>query len=260
MSKQVDVRVANLDCEHDAGGIKRGLKEFPGQAIATDGVVVIGTSSVNHAPVTGESVPVEKQPADPVFAGSINGEGSLEVRATRTFAENTISRIIIMVEEAQERKGKSQRFIERFGARYSPAVLLVGILIAIVPSLVGLGAWMMWISRAVVFVVAAAPGALVISIPVTLVAALGTGARHGVLIKGGAYVEELARVRVVALDKTGTITRGEPEVTDFPSCQNAARTPGYRSPGSCGCDREPQSTSARAGDPSLRRFARGSAG
>lgn len=187
----------------------------PGQAIATDGEVLTGASSVNQAPVTGESVPVEKQPGDTVFAGTINEEGALEVRATRTFAENTISRIISMVEEAQERKGKSQRFIERFGARYSPAVLLVGILIAIVPPLAGIGAWTMWISRAVVFVVAAAPCALVISIPITLVAALGTGARHGVLIKGGIHVEELAKVRVVAMDKTGTITRGEPEVTDF---------------------------------------------
>jgi heavy metal translocating P-type ATPase len=187
----------------------------PGQAIATDGEVLTGASSVNQAPVTGESVPVEKQPGDTVFAGTINEEGALEVRATRTFAESTISRIISMVEEAQERKGKSQRFIERFGARYSPAVLLVGILIAIVPPLAGIGAWTMWISRAVVFVVAAAPCALVISIPITLVAALGTGARHGVLIKGGIHVEELAKVRVVAMDKTGTITRGEPEVTDF---------------------------------------------
>ena len=187
----------------------------PGQAIATDGVLLIGASGVNQAPVTGESVPVEKQPGDTVFAGSINGEGALEVRATRTFAENTISRIISMVEEAQESKGKSQRFIERFGSRYSPAVLLVGILIAIAPPLLGLGAWSMWISRAVVFVVAAAPCALVISIPITLVAALGTGARHGVLIKGGVHVEELAKVRIVALDKTGTITRGEPDVTDF---------------------------------------------
>ncbi|MBY0507733.1 MAG: cadmium-translocating P-type ATPase [Bryobacteraceae bacterium] len=187
----------------------------PGQAIATDGEVLTGASSVNQAPVTGESVPVEKQPGDTVFAGSINEEGALEVRATRTFAENTISRIISMVEEAQERKGKSQRFIERFGSRYSPAVLLVGILIAIVPPLAGLGGWTMWISRAVVFVVAAAPCALVISIPITLVAALGTGARHGVLIKGGIHVEELAKVRVVAMDKTGTITRGKPEVTDF---------------------------------------------
>lgn len=186
----------------------------PGQSVATDGEVLLGRSSVNQAPVTGESVPVEKQPGDPVYAGSINGEGALEVRASKPFADNTISRIIQMVEEAQERKGRSQRFIERFGSRYSPAVLLIGVLIALVPPLLFSGEWADWLTRATVFVVAAAPCALVISIPITLVATLGAGARQGVLIKGGLYVEELARVRVVALDKTGTLTRGEPEVTD----------------------------------------------
>jgi Cd2+/Zn2+-exporting ATPase len=186
----------------------------PGQSVPTDGVVLIGVSNINQAPVTGESVPVEKQPEDVVFAGSINGEGALEIRATKTFADNTIARIIHMVEEAQEKKGKSQRFIERFGSRYSPLVLLAGLLIAIVPPLIFSGAWEMWLTRAVVFIVAAAPCALVISIPITLVAALGTGARQGVLIKGGLYVEELAKIKVVALDKTGTLTRGQPEVTD----------------------------------------------
>lgn len=186
----------------------------PGQSLATDGVIVVGTSSVNQAPVTGESVPIEKEVGDMVFAGSINGEGALEIEATKTFAENTIARIIHMVEEAQEKKGKSQRFIERFGSRYSPAVLAIGILIAIVPPLLFNADWVMWITRATVFIVAAAPCALVISIPITLVASLGTGARQGVLIKGGVYVEELAKVKVVALDKTGTVTRGEPEVTD----------------------------------------------
>ncbi len=186
----------------------------PGQAIPTDGVIVDGHSSVNEAPVTGESVPVEKGPGDPVFAGSINGQGALEVRATKTFADNTLSRIIQMVEEAQERKGESQRFIERFGARYSPAVLLIGVLIAVAPPLLFGAPWLVWLTRATVFIVAAAPCALVISIPITLVATLGTGARHGVLIKGGVYVEKLAQVRVVALDKTGTLTTGQPEVTD----------------------------------------------
>ncbi|WP_322509366.1 cation-translocating P-type ATPase [Anaerolinea sp.] len=188
---------------------------MPGQSVATDGVVLVGSSSVNQAPVTGESVPVEKQVGDPVFAGSINGEGALEIRATKTFADNTIARIITMVEEAQEKKGKSQRFIERFGVRYSPIVLLVGILIALVPPLFFGADWVMWITRATVFIVAAAPCALVISIPITLVASLGTAARNGVLIKGGVYVEELAKVKVVAMDKTGTLTRGEPEVTDI---------------------------------------------
>lgn len=187
----------------------------PGQSLPTDGEIISGHSSVNQAPVTGESVPVEKGLGDVVFAGSINGEGALEVRATKTFANNTIARIIQMVEEAQERKGKSQRFIERFGKWYSPTVLLLGILIAIIPPLLWAAEWTMWITRATVFIVAAAPCALVISIPITLVATLGTGARNGVLIKGGIYVEELAKVQVVALDKTGTITRGEPAVTDI---------------------------------------------
>jgi Cd2+/Zn2+-exporting ATPase len=187
----------------------------PGQAVPTDGIVVVGSSSVNQAPITGESVPVEKRQGDTVFAGSINGEGALEVRATKAFAENTIARIIHMVEDAQERKGNSERFIDRFGKRYSPAVLGVGILMAIVPPLLTGAPWLQWIGRATVFIVAAAPCALVISIPITLVAALGTAARKGVLIKGGVYIEELARIRVVALDKTGTITHGTPEVTEF---------------------------------------------
>ncbi len=185
-----------------------------GQSLPTDGEVIAGQSSVNQAPVTGESVPVEKQSGDAVYAGSINGEGALEVRATKAFADNTMSRIIQMVEEAQERKGESQRFIERFGAWYSPAILLTGIALVVIGPLTFAASWTDWIVRATVFIVAAAPCALVISIPVTLVASLGTAARKGVLIKGGAFVEQLARVRVVALDKTGTITRGEPEVTD----------------------------------------------
>ena len=186
----------------------------PGESVATDGEVVAGTSSVDQSPVTGESVPVVKRPGDPVFAGSINQEGALEVRATKPFAENTLNRIIHMVEEAQERKGERQRFIERFGRRYSPLVLLSGVLLAVVPPLFLGGDWLTWAEHATVFVVAASPCALVISVPVTLVATLGTAARHGVLIKGGVYVEALARVTVVALDKTGTLTQGEPKVTD----------------------------------------------
>jgi heavy metal translocating P-type ATPase len=194
----------------------------PGQSVPTDGEVLSGRSSVNQAPVTGESVPVEKDAGDTVFAGSINGEGALDVRATKTFAENTISRIIEMVEEAQEKKGKSQRFIEKFGAWYSPAVLFIGALLGVVPPLLFGAEWLSSVTRATVFIVAAAPCALVISVPITLVASLGTGARKGVLIKGGVHVEELARVTVVALDKTGTITRGQPEVTDMVPADEAA--------------------------------------
>lgn len=197
----------------------------PGQSIPTDGEVLSGTSSVNQAPVTGESVPVEKEIGSMVFAGTINGEGSLDVRATKTFAENTISRIIHMVEEAHERKGTSERFIERFGKRYSPAVLAIGILIAVLLPLLTAMTWHDAVTRATVFIVAAAPCALVISIPITLVAALGTGARNGVLIKGGVFVEALATIRVIALDKTGTITHGTPEVVDIVSLPGAPFPP-----------------------------------
>jgi len=187
----------------------------PGQSMPTDGEILSGASSVNEAPVTGESIPAEKGPGDRVFAGTINGEAALEVRATRTHADNTLARIIQMVEEAQERRGRSQRFIERFGAWYSPAVLGLGILAALgLPFLLGLS-WQDAVMRATVFIVAAAPCALVISIPITMVAALGTAARNGVLVKGGMYVEELGKVSVVALDKTGTLTSGEPQVTDI---------------------------------------------
>lgn len=186
---------------------------LPGEAVATDGEVVDGHSSVNQAPVTGESAPVEKLPGGKVFAATINGEGALTVRAAKTFDDNTLSRIIHLVEEAQASKGRSQRFIERFGKRYSPAVLGAGILIGLLPPLFGLP-WEDWITRATVFVVAAAPCALVISIPITLVAAIGTAGRNGLLIKGGVHLENLAKVRVVALDKTGTLTLGRPQVTD----------------------------------------------
>lgn len=186
----------------------------PGEAIATDGEVIDGHSSVNQAPVTGESVPVEKSPGQKVFAATINGEGALVVRATKTFADNTLSRIIHLVEEAQASKGRSQRLIERFGKRYSPVVLMVGVLLALLPPLLGLPV-QEWLTRATVFIVAAAPCALVISIPITMVAAIGTAGRNGVLIKGGVHLENLTRVKVVALDKTGTLTMGRPTVTDL---------------------------------------------
>lgn len=183
----------------------------PGEAIPTDGEIVEGTSSINQAPVTGESIPVGKTKGDTVFAATLNGEGVLTVVATKTAADNTLARIIELVEEAQGSKAQTQRFIERFGRRYSPAVLGLGILIVLIPGLLGFG-WEEWLSRATVFIVAAAPCALVISIPIALVAAIGTAGRQGVLIKGGVHLERLAKIRVVAMDKTGTLTRGVPEV------------------------------------------------
>lgn len=185
----------------------------PGEGVATDGVIVEGHSSLNQAPVTGESVPVEKNIGDTVFAATLNGEGALTIRVTKTTADNTLARIIQLVEEAQSSKGKSQRFIERFGRRYSPAVLAVGVLLAILPPLFFAQEWQEWLTRATVFIVAAAPCALVISIPITLVAAIGTAGRNGILIKGGVHLENLAKVRVITLDKTGTLTLGKPQVS-----------------------------------------------
>jgi len=185
----------------------------PGEAVATDGDIVEGHSSLNQAPVTGESVPVEKNVGDSVFAATLNGEGALTIRVTKTTADNTLARIIQLVEEAQSSKGKSQRFIERFGRRYSPVVLAVGVLLAILPPLLFAQEWQEWLTRATVFIVAAAPCALVISIPITLVAAIGTAGRNGILIKGGVHLENLARVRVITLDKTGTLTLGQPQVS-----------------------------------------------
>lgn len=186
----------------------------PGGAIPTDGLIKKGSSSLNEAPVTGESIPVEKREGDVVFAGTINEAGALEVEATKTFQDNTISRIIHMVEEAQEEKGEGQKFIDRFGRKYSPAVFAIGLLIAILPPLFG-ALWQTWIVRATVFIVSAAPCALVISVPITIVAAIGTASRRGVLIKGGIYVEQLATTKVLCFDKTGTLTRGMPELTDL---------------------------------------------
>jgi len=185
----------------------------PGEAMPTDGEIVEGQSSVNEAPVTGESLPVGKEPGDAVFAGTINGVGALTVRATADFADNTLSRMIHLVEEAQQRKGRRQLFIERFGRVYTPLVLLAAVLMVLMPWALGIGV-AKWATRAVVLLVAAAPCALVMSTPVAIAAGIGRAGKVGVLVKGGAHLEELGRVQVVAFDKTGTLTMGEPVVTD----------------------------------------------
>ncbi|MGH2376711.1 MAG: heavy metal translocating P-type ATPase [bacterium] len=185
----------------------------PGEVIATDGIIREGASALDESPVTGESMPVEKAAGDHVFAGSINRQGALIVEATTTFEDNTLSRIVHLVEEAQERKGRLQRFIERFGSRYSPVVLIAAVLLATVPPLFG-APLAPWVLRAVLLLVAAAPCALVMSTPVAVAAGIGTAGRHGVLIKGGIHLENLGRVRVVAFDKTGTLTEGRPELFD----------------------------------------------
>ena len=186
----------------------------PGETVATDGEIVAGRSTLDEAAVTGESMPVERAEGDEVFAGTLNREGALTVRATASFEDNTLSRMIHLVEEAQERKGRRQLFIERFGAWYTPAVLGTAILFLVIPLIVGADL-RPWATRAVVLLVAAAPCALIMSTPVGIAAGITRAGRAGVLIKGGAHLEDLGRIRLVAFDKTGTLTEGEPVVTDL---------------------------------------------
>lgn len=185
----------------------------PGQRVPVDGAVVSGTSALDQAPITGESIPVEKAAGDEVFAGSVNGTGVLTVRATRPASDSTLARIIRMVEEAQGRRAPTQRFVDRFAAVYTPVVVAGAALLAVAPPLLGLGSWGEWVYRALVLLVIACPCALVISTPVSIVSALASAARHGVLVKGGAYLEAAGSLRALAFDKTGTLTEGRPAVT-----------------------------------------------
>lgn len=184
-----------------------------GSRIPLDGKVITGESAVNQAPITGESVPVEKKPGDPVFAGTINGEGSLLVEVTKAASDSTLARIIKLVEEAEEQKAPTQRFVDKFARIYTPAVFVVALLVALVPPLLSAAPWSEWMYRALVLLVIACPCALVIATPVSIVSGLTALARRGVLIKGGAYLEAIGKLRVLAVDKTGTITQGKPQVT-----------------------------------------------
>jgi len=187
----------------------------PGDKIPLDGQVVAGQSPVNQAPVTGESLPVDKGPGDDVFAGTINGRGALEVRVTRVRRDTTLARIIHLVERAQAQRAPAQTLVERFARIYTPAVIALAVGIAVAPPLLFDLSWQAWIYRALVLLVVSCPCALVISTPVSIVAALAGAARKGVLIKGGAHLERTSRVRCIAFDKTGTLTRGAPEVVDI---------------------------------------------
>ena len=185
----------------------------PGERIALDGEVASGSSSVNQAPITGESIPVSKHPGDEVFAGTINQEGTLEVISTKPASDTTLAQIIHMVEEAHSRRAESEQWVEKFARIYTPVVILLALAVFIGPPLFFAENWDDWFYRALVLLVIACPCALVISTPVSIVAALACAARQGILIKGGIYLEVPASLQAIAFDKTGTLTRGEPSVT-----------------------------------------------
>ncbi|MCG7391200.1 heavy metal translocating P-type ATPase [Pantoea piersonii] len=186
----------------------------PGERIALDGTVVRGRTAINQAPITGESLPVDKGEGDPVFAGTVNGSGGFEYRVTAAAGNTTLARIIHAVEEAQGAKAPTQRFVDRFAQIYTPVVFAIAVAVAVLPPLIAGESWQEWIYKALVMLVIACPCALVISTPVTIVSGLTAAARRGILIKGGVYLEEGRKLKWLALDKTGTLTHGKPVQTD----------------------------------------------
>jgi Zn2+/Cd2+-exporting ATPase len=186
----------------------------PGEKMPVDGTVAAGESDVNEAPITGESLPLHKAAGDVIYAGTINGRGALDVAVTRVGRDTRLASIIHLVEDAQSKRAPVQSFVDRFARIYTPIVIALAALIVVVPPLATGAEWNAWLYRGLVLLVIACPCALVISTPVSIVAALSAAARHGVLVKGGAHLERLASIRTVAIDKTGTLTRGELRVTE----------------------------------------------
>lgn len=186
----------------------------PGERVPLDGRVVAGRSSINQAPITGESMPVSKTVGDAVYAGTINELGAIEIETTASAGDTTLARIIRTVQDAQGQRAPTQRFVDRFAKYYTPAVVLLAVAVAAIPPLALDAPASAWLYRALVLLVIACPCALVISTPVTVVSGLAAAARQGILVKGGVYLEAARKLRVLALDKTGTVTHGKPEVTD----------------------------------------------
>ena len=203
------------DVDAKAVAIDARVRIKPGERIALDGRIVSGKSTINQAPITGESLPVDKSEGDAVFAGTINESGSFEYLVTAAAGNSTLARIIHAVEEAQGVRAPTQRFVDQFAKVYTPVVFAIALAVAILPPLLLGAAWFDWVYKALVLLVIACPCALVISTPVTIVSGLAAAARLGILIKGGVYLEEGRKLKWLALDKTGTITHGKPVQTDF---------------------------------------------
>jgi Cd2+/Zn2+-exporting ATPase len=208
-------------CPHDGEILEKRVAEVPvgvtvlvrpGEKIPLDGQVTKGSSTVNQAPITGESSPVPKAPGDEVYAGTINEDGALEFKATRAANDTTLARIIHLVQEAQSHRAPTEQWVERFARYYTPVMMALAAAIAVMPPMFFSASWMEWIYRGLVILVIACPCALVISTPVSIVSGLAAAAHNGVLIKGGKYLEAAGRLRALALDKTGTLTCGHPEV------------------------------------------------